>query len=65
MDNFGHFWLKAGQAFVTVWAEGGKGEVPEGQEHLVWTPIGWIKASEAMVVCPYRALDPNAGPEML
>ena len=32
----------------------------EGQEHLVWTPIGWIETSEAMVVRPYRASDPNA-----
>jgi len=30
---------------------------------LVWTPIGWIKASEVMVVRPYRASDPNARPE--
>ena len=33
--------------------------MPEGQEHLVWTPIGWIETSEAMVVCAYRASDPN------
>jgi len=38
-------------------------EVPEGQEHLVWTPIGWIETAEAMVVRPYRALDPNARPD--
>ena len=37
--------------------------VPEGQEHLVWTPIGWIEAIEAMVVRPYRASDPNTRPE--
>ena len=35
----------------------------EGQEHLVWTLIGWIETSEAMVVLPYRASDPNARPE--
>ena len=38
-------------------------EMPEGQEHLVWAPIGWIETSEAMMVTPYRALDPNARPE--
>ena len=27
------------------------------QEHLVWTPVGWIETSEAMVVHPYRASD--------
>ena len=26
-------------------------------------PIGWIESSEAMVVRPYRASDPNARPE--
>ena len=31
----------------------------EGQEHLVWTPIGFSEASEAIVVRPYRASDPN------
>ena len=37
-------------------------EVPEGQEHLVWTPIGWIETSEAMVVRPYRDWGPNTRP---
>ena len=63
-DNVGHFWLKAGWTFLTFWAKGGKGEVSEGQEHLVWTPIGWIEAFEAIVVCPYRAPDPNTRPDM-
>ena len=35
----------------------------DGQKHLVWTPIGWIETSEAMVVRPYRASDPNARTE--
>ena len=35
----------------------------DGQEHLVWTPIGWIEASAAVVFHPYRALDRNAGSE--
>ena len=30
---------------------------------LVWTPIGWIETSEALVVRPYRASDPNTRPE--
>ena len=34
-----------------------------GQEHLVWTFIGWIEASAVLVVRPYRALDRNAGSE--
>ena len=33
----------------------------DGQEHLVWTPIGWIEASAVVVFLSYRALDPNAG----
>ena len=47
-----------------MWADEGKLRVAEGQEHLVWAPIGWIETSEAMVVRPYRASDPNARPEM-
>ena len=31
--------------------------MPEGQEHFIWTPIGWVEALEAMVVHCYRALD--------
>ena len=35
----------------------------DSQEHLVWTPIGWIEASAAVAFRPYRALDRNTGSE--
>ena len=34
-----------------------------GFKHLVWTPIGWIEASVAVVFRPYRVLGPNTGSE--
>ena len=35
----------------------------DGQEHLVWTFIGWVEASAVVVFRSFRALDRNAGSE--
>jgi len=36
--------------------------VPEGQGHLVWTPVGWIETSGAIVAGPYTASETGFHP---
>ena len=61
--DFGHFRLRAGRIFLTLWADGGKLRGARGSRTLGMDPSWVAETSEEMVVCPYRALDPNAGPE--